>query len=84
MHLLDFLLLSSTLVALLLITAARMKGKLPDRRSGRSAQPKSMLKRFEDARIREPLKPVKLGSFAGILVHHDGPVHLVSPLVTAS
>lgn len=84
MHFLDFLLLSSTLIVLLLITAARMTGKLPDRGSGRTVQPESMLKRFDGARIRGPLQPGKLGNFEGILVQHDGPVRHIPPLITAS
>ena len=72
MHLLDFLLLSSTLTVLLLITAARISGRLPDRGSGTAA------------RIRGPLDAVKQSPFEGILSQHDGPVRLIPPLIPAS
>lgn len=84
MHLLDFLLLSSTVIVLLLITAARMTGKLPDRRSGWSSEPGVTLKRFDGARISGPRKPVKLGTYEGILVQHDGPIRHIPPLITVS
>ena len=84
MHLLDFLLLSFALSALLLVTAARMTGKLPERGSGRSVQPESRLNRFDGAGIKGRLEAAKQSTFKGILAHHDGPVRLIPSLVTAS
>jgi len=60
-----------------IISAARIRGKLSNRRLGQAAQRQS--KRAHRAEIASPTAGPKPDSFKGILAHYDGPVRFLQP-----
>ena len=77
MFIFDLLLLTFTLAALSLISAARVRGKLPHRGLRRVAQSKSSrAARSASSAANAAAKP---NNFKGILAHYDGAVKFLEP-----
>lgn len=74
MQILDLLLLSFVMGTLLGLTGARIARVLPDR---------AHLKRYANTASPAP-RSLGRDGFAGILAHHDGPVRLIPPVISAS
>ena len=73
----DLRLLAFALTLFLIISAARIRGKLANRGLGQAAQRQA--KRAGRAEIASPNAAPKPDSFKGILAHYDGPVRFLEP-----
>ena len=77
MFIFDLLLLTFTLAALAVISAARIRGKLPHRGLRHLAQSKSS--RAARSAASSANAAAKADNFKGILAHYDGPVNFLEP-----